>query len=61
MTYTYIAYLLPILEAMQNLGIFATPADQMSDKSGFDIWRECHLKPDGMIFVIFRLVWKINL
>ena len=34
--------------------IFVTPVDQMSDKSGFDIWCECHLKPDGMILSIFR-------
>ena len=39
--------------------INVTPADQMSDKlHGFDIWRECHLKPDGMTF---RFAWKINL
>ena len=41
--------------------VCVTPADQMSDKSGFDIWREHHLKPDGMILVIFTFVWKINL
>ena len=33
--------------------IYLTPADQMSDKSGFAIWRECRLKPDGTILVIF--------
>ena len=38
-----------------------TPADQMSDKSGFDFWGECHLKPDWMILVIFMFVWKLNL
>ena len=28
--------------------VCVTPVDQMSDKSGFDIWRECHLKPNGL-------------
>ena len=34
--------------------INVTPADQMSDMLGFDIWLECHLKPDGMIYFFFR-------
>ena len=46
-----------LIEATTN----KSPADQMSNKSGSDIWRECHVKPDGMIFLIFRFVWKINL
>ena len=34
------------------------PADQMSDKSGFDIWGERHLKPDWMIFGDFYVCMK---
>ena len=38
--------------------IIVTPADQMSDKSGFDICRECRLKPVGMILI--NLSFYIN-
>ena len=38
----------------ETFWIYMTPADQMNDKSGFDIWCECHL-------IDFRFVCKINL
>ena len=41
--------------------VCVTPTDRMNDMLRSDIWRECHLKPDEMILVIFKFVWKINL
>ena len=38
--------------------VCVTPADQMSDKLGFDICRECRLKPVGMIWMNFRFLHK---
>ena len=49
--YIYILYIIYIY-------IYVTPADQMSDKSGFEICRECRLKPVGMIWMNFRFLHK---
>ena len=38
--------------------VCVTPADQMSDKSGFDICRECRLKPVGTIWMNCRFLHK---
>ena len=40
---------------------YVTPADQIGDKSGFEISRESRSKPSMAIIVIFQFVKKCNL
>ena len=40
--YVYLTRNDPISKQLHPKHIIVTPADQMSDKSGLDVWSECH-------------------